>query len=126
MSAALPLPSRGHRPTVLHNVTQQEIAAENEQGTEALLLAGVMSELREATARASEDPMHAGKLARGLWALARWRDAERRWKHAAHLCEIARASLALEAARTLGVCMECSATATDGYCDECREVEPPF
>ena len=125
MSAAVPLPDQGHAWLALHNLSQQEIAAESEQGAASVEVAGVMSELRESTPRVLADPMHAGKIARGLWALARWREAERRWKHAEHQCEIRRAALALEAAKTLGVCLMCSATATGGYCDECREVEEP-
>ena len=122
MSAVVPLPN------VLHTVTQQEVSAEIDQGSAAFLMTGVMSELRASSANVLRDPMHAGKLARGMWALARWREAERRWKHAEHQCEIRRAALALEAAKTLGVCIECSATATDGYCDECREEReaPPY
>ena len=115
MSAVVPLP------TALHTVTQQEIAAEHEQCVQALLMTGVMSNLRRRSADVQGDPDDAGKLARGLSALARWRDAERRWKQAEHICGIKRGALALEAAKAMGVCIECSATAKDGYCDECRE-----
>ena len=122
MSAVVPLPN------VLHTVTQQEITAESEQVTAAFLLTGAMSELRRSSACSQRDPMHAGKLARGMWALARWREAERRWKNAEYHCEIARSSLALQAAKTMGVCVVCSATTNAGYCDACREEReaPPF
>ena len=119
MTAVVPLPN------VLHTVTQQEIAAEHEQGVQAFLLTGALSNLRRRSADVQADPDDAGRVARGLIALSRWREAERRWKNAEHQCEIKRAALALQAAKTLGVCVECSATAQDGYCDECREVEEP-
>lgn len=120
MSAVVPLPN------VLHTVTQQEIAAEHEQCVQALLMTGVMSNLRRRSADARDDPLSSSKQARGLLALANWREAELKWRAASRVCERSRIALALEAAKTLGVCVDCSATAKDGYCDECREVEVPW